>query len=673
MNAEAETDQSTDTLTNRTSTISTRTMSLFSSNDENLCVPFGLHNGTRRFIDNLDQNKLEPENEIGNVEYKLRLIDPSPARIERLVSQLKWRIREGQGEAIVVIGVQDDGNLVGLTPDEVKSSMETLECMAEKIGATVTIVRERSVEDKKEHLCPKARNLERQRLCKENSSNNNNKNNQTRSSGISESSSSNSNNTRTVTHSRHNSITNHKSTNPTNNRKVLEVLVRKKTHDIPNELRAAVLGPTDSGKSSLLGVLSHSEYDNGRGSARLNLFRHRHEIKSGHTSSISQEILGFDSSGQAITYNQCLTAEEIIESADKIVTLIDLAGHQRYLSTTLFGLGSNSPDIVLLVVSAVSQISLVTEELISLALGIGQSLVIVINKIDLASREEQNHCCEILVRTLMKCSPSSEFKRVLDADDAGCVSSRLRNENITPIFFTSCVTGAGLNLLYEFFNRLAPSLNSTDLELALNLPSELQIDETFLVPGTGVVVSGLLVNGVVREGDKMLLGPDNGGSFEQVYIVSLQRHKVPCATVRAGQCCTLAIKSDSHNNLLARKGMILRELDHDWLNNFPVCLYFKAQIRLIGNHNQKIGIGCQVSIYVGNVKQTCSIISANEENLLGSSDTSLYCVLFRFMKRPEYVKPRSKLMLRHAFMKGIGIVLEVYNINDICKPTNFFV
>jgi len=36
----------------------------------------------------------------------------------------------------------------------------------------------------------------------------------------------------------------------------------------------------------------------GRGRARLNLFRHLHEIQSGRTSSISHEILGFDAKGE---------------------------------------------------------------------------------------------------------------------------------------------------------------------------------------------------------------------------------------------------------------------------------------------------------------------------------------------------------------------------------------
>ena len=64
------------------------------------------------------------------------------------------------------------------------------------------------------------------------------------------------------------------------------------------DLRLAVLGNVDAGKSTLLGVLTQGELDNGRGCARLNLFRHLHEIQSGRTSSISYDILGFDTKGQ---------------------------------------------------------------------------------------------------------------------------------------------------------------------------------------------------------------------------------------------------------------------------------------------------------------------------------------------------------------------------------------
>ena len=64
------------------------------------------------------------------------------------------------------------------------------------------------------------------------------------------------------------------------------------------DLKLAVLGNVDAGKSTLLGVLTHGELENGHGRSRLNLFRHLHEIQSGRTSSISHEIIGFNNIGQ---------------------------------------------------------------------------------------------------------------------------------------------------------------------------------------------------------------------------------------------------------------------------------------------------------------------------------------------------------------------------------------
>lgn len=65
-------------------------------------------------------------------------------------------------------------------------------------------------------------------------------------------------------------------------------------------VRVAVVGNVDAGKSTLLGVLTHTELDNGRGYARQKLFRHKHEMESGRTSSVGNDILGFDSQGKIV-------------------------------------------------------------------------------------------------------------------------------------------------------------------------------------------------------------------------------------------------------------------------------------------------------------------------------------------------------------------------------------
>ncbi len=66
-------------------------------------------------------------------------------------------------------------------------------------------------------------------------------------------------------------------------------------------------GSVDAGKSSLVGVLTHGIdghplLDNGCGSACMNVFQHKHEIETGRTSSLSQQMLGYDEEGEPISF-----------------------------------------------------------------------------------------------------------------------------------------------------------------------------------------------------------------------------------------------------------------------------------------------------------------------------------------------------------------------------------
>lgn len=55
---------------------------------------------------------------------------------------------------------------------------------------------------------------------------------------------------------------------------------------------------------------------------------------------------------QVVNYSESRTAEEICESSSKMITFIDLAGHHKYLKTTVFGLTSYCPNFAMLMVSA---------------------------------------------------------------------------------------------------------------------------------------------------------------------------------------------------------------------------------------------------------------------------------------------------------------------------------
>ena len=105
-------------------------------------------------------------------------------------------------------------------------------------------------------------------------------------------------------------------------------------------VRIAVVGNVDAGKSTMIGTLTSSLLDDGRGSSRTSIMKHRHEIESGRTSTTSTHLMGFRSTGEAIAGRDSVRAtrrkseEEVARESYRIVTLMDLAGHEKYLKTT---------------------------------------------------------------------------------------------------------------------------------------------------------------------------------------------------------------------------------------------------------------------------------------------------------------------------------------------------
>ena len=72
----------------------------------------------------------------------------------------------------------------------------------------------------------------------------------------------------------------------------------RKSEDI--DVRIAVIGNVDSGKSTLVGVLTRCVVDDGRGYARGLVFNYAHEQANGRTSSITHELMGFNTNGGQI-------------------------------------------------------------------------------------------------------------------------------------------------------------------------------------------------------------------------------------------------------------------------------------------------------------------------------------------------------------------------------------
>ncbi|XP_053887434.1 GTP-binding protein 1 isoform X4 [Malaclemys terrapin pileata] len=324
--------------------------------------------------------------------------------------------------------------------------------------------------------------------------------------------------------------------------KVRDYLVRKRVGDNDFlEVRVAVVGNVDAGKSTLLGVLTHGELDNGRGFARQKLFRHKHEIESGRTSSVGNDILGFDSEGNVVnkpdSHGGSLEWTKICEKSTKVITFIDLAGHEKYLKTTVFGMTGHLPDFCMLMVGSNAGIVGMTKEHLGLALALNVPVFVVVTKIDMCPANILQETLKLLQRLLK--SPGCRKIPVLvqSKDDVIVTASNFSSERMCPIFQISNVTGENLELLKMFLNLLSPRTSYREEE-----PAEFQIDDTYSVPGVGTVVSGTTLRGLIKLNDTLLLGPDPLGNFLTIAVKSIHRKRMPVKEVRGGQTASFALK-----------------------------------------------------------------------------------------------------------------------------------
>lgn len=549
---------------------------------------FGDESDSNSDSDFENTNSLRPEVERGNIEYKLKLVNPSPARLERLVTQMKWRLQEGLGEAIYQIGVEDNGFLFGLNEADMSQSLKTLEEMATRLGASTTILREREVES--------ARSVKM--------------------------------------------------------KKTAEVLIRKVPDDSQFiDIKIAIIGNVESGKSTIVSVLTHGELDNGAGRARLNLFRHPHEIQTGRTSSINNEIMGFDDYGQVQNFSNCRTSEEICEKSSKILTFIDLAGHQKYMKTTVFGLTGYAPDFNMLLINATNGIAGTTKEHLGFSMALDVPVFVVINKIDSCTPKALRQTLQTIEYLLKSPGCSKIPIRVESEDDAILAAQQFVDPNICPVFTISCVEGSNINLLRKFLNVLPPIMNKKMEEMKMRMLTEFRVDEVYFKKKPGHILAGCLMYGTIEEHEKLLLGPFEMGDFVPVDVQTVQRYRVPCRVVRAGQSASLSIGNHENITEKLRKGMVLVNAKL----NPKACKEFEAKIDLL-YHVNKISKGFQATLHIGNVCQTAYITYMDKKSI---SNNERAKVVWRFQSRCEYLTVGTKIIFREGSTKGMGEVTKI--------------
>lgn len=83
--------------------------------------------------------KLNRESNDGNIEYKWKFNKDiiNNDKIEKLVSQMRYRIIEGNGIAFYYIGVKDNGNCDGILWNDLLYTLDIIKILSKKLTANI--------------------------------------------------------------------------------------------------------------------------------------------------------------------------------------------------------------------------------------------------------------------------------------------------------------------------------------------------------------------------------------------------------------------------------------------------------------------------------------------------------------------------------------------------------
>ena len=415
------------------------------------------------------------------------------------------------------------------------------------------------------------------------------------------------------------------------------------------EIRIGVGGNIDAGKSSFVGVMTQNILDNGRGYARSFIMKQKHELESGRTSVIVQHY---------------------IRNENKIIEFTDLAGHEKYLKTTIKGISGCLIDYVAIIINANTGIQLMTREHISLVYTLRIPMFIIYTKTDLCPPNIYQMNLEHISTYYNKkmglstiiISNEDELKSIQDKYTKG--------SKIVPIFPMSNVSGNGVELVKKFINELELYINYEEF---YNTNTNFIVSKSYVVQGIGIVISGVLKTGSVKRGDILYLGPNADGFIRDDNNIIIEKSKVSndynnyykvvvknihnnfkesIDCLYAGQSGCFNIKSVG--KIIIKRNMIKKGMR--LLSVVNSVREFDAKIKILHNPST-ITKKYQPTINCEGVSQSVQIIDMDKEYLRSYDEAN---VRFKFMYKPEFVECGSLFLFREGLTKGVGKIINVY-------------
>ena len=433
-------------------------------------------------------------------------------------------------------------------------------------------------------------------------------------------------------------------------------------------LRVAVVGNVDSGKSTLIGVLTHCTLDDGNGYSRRLITKCKHELETGRTSTISTHLMGFDDNGRALTIprSHVRYPESFLgANASRIVALTDLAGHEKYFRTTTTGLSQGMLDYALVLVSATQPPTHMTIHHLNLCVLYNVPVVIVVTKTDSAPKDVLKHTTKKIGQVIREATNGKIAFEVRNLKDAGLVQNKIHS--LVPVVKVSSVTGDNLGTLRQLLYSLPRRRRH---ENKLHRDPEFLVESVFNVQGVGTVLSGFVNAGEFQKGGTVYVGPTRNGGYIKTIIKTIHVMQTLVDHVYAGHAACVAVTlSKQERKTLVRHRMYVFDKPIEPTKTFV------ADIILTKGSPVTITKGkFAIQMHILHQRPTCRLVdfeSLNGRQVLidehtdGDAEIVLRPgqrarAMFRLIHGTYYVRPGMRVVLRNGHVRGIGKIVETF-------------